>query len=213
MSKIVINNTVNNISIVDTGITINASSQYTIPPQDYALWSASSNIITEVSNSNLIINDGSVNLSISDGINLIRGSLLKSERLPFASKKLPDGKSLFRRIHGIKLTTDGTSNSQKIIFTVPYNSAKITSTEIIGAELGDIIDFKILDTTSGTATGIPNYMLNQFGFGVYPSKERYEQKSEYDADLFIGLQLEITLTPVDTLVRDVYFNLVLHEVV
>lgn len=140
---------------------------------------------------------------------------LKGESVtyPFANKKLPDGKSLFRRIHGIKLTTDGTSNSQKIIFTVPYNSAKITSTEIIGAELGDIIDFKILDTTSGTATGIPNYMLNQFGFGVYPSKERYEQKSEYDADLFIGLQLEITLTPVDTLVRNVYFNLVLHEVV
>ena len=134
------------------------------------------------------------------------------DRLPFASKKLPDGKSLFSRIHGIKLTTDGTSNAQKVTFTVPYISAKITSTEIIGAELGDRIDFKILDTVTGTVTTIPNFLLNQFGFGVYPSKERYEQKSEYDADLFLGLQLEVTLTPVNTTIRDVYFNLVLHEV-
>lgn len=213
MSKIVINNTGNNISIADTGITINASSQYTIPPQDYSLWSASSNIITEVSNSNLTINDGINDLSISDGINLLRGSLVKPERLPFASKTLADGKNLFRRIHGIKLTTDGTTNAQTIIFVVPYTSAKITSTEIIGAELGDMIDFKILDTSSGIVTGIPNYTLNQFGFNVYPSKERYDQTSEYDADLFVGLQLEITLTPVDTIVRTVYFNLVLHEVV
>lgn len=212
MSKIVKNNTASAVNISDTGITVNASSQYTIPPQDYLLWAASDNIVTEVSNSNLIINDGINDLSISDGINLLRGSLVKPERLPFASKTLANGKSLFRRIHGIKLTTDGTSNAQKVIFTVPYASAKITSTEIIGAELGDMIDFKILDTSSGTVTGIPNFLLNQFGFGVYPSKEKYDQTSEYDADLFLGLQLEVTLTPADTVVRDVYFNLVIHEV-
>jgi len=213
MSKIIINNTGSNINISDTGVTVNASSQYTIPAQDYLLWAASDNIITEIGDGNLIVNNGAVDLSISDGIDLIKGISPSPERHAFASKILPNGKSLFRRIHGIKLTTDGTSNAQKIIFTVPYTSAKITSTEIIGAELGDKIDFKILDTAAGTVSTIPNYPLNQFGFGVYPSKERYEQKSEYDADLFLGLQLEITITPVDTTVRDVYFNLVLHEVV
>lgn len=135
------------------------------------------------------------------------------ERPPFGSKKLPNNKSLFRRIHGLSLTLDGTLNAQKTTFVVPYTAAKITSTEIVGAKLGDSIDFKVLDTAAGTVTTIPNYPLNQFGFSVYPSENRYEQKSEYDADLFVGLQLEITVTPVNTDVRTVYFNLVLHEVI
>ena len=137
----------------------------------------------------------------------------QTELAPFGSKKLPDGRSLFRRIHGLKLDLDGTSNTQSTVFSVPYVSAKITSTEIVGAALGDRIDFKVLDTPTGTVSTIPNYTLNQFGFGVYPSAGRYEQRSEYDADLFSGLQLEVSLTPVNTDIRTVYFNLVLHEVV
>ena len=136
-----------------------------------------------------------------------------TELPPFGSKKLPNGQSLFRRIHGLKLDLDTSGSDQKVTFTVPYGSAKITSTEIIGASLGDRIDFKVLDTASGTVTTVPNYMLNQFGFDVYPSEGRYEQKSEYDADLFLGLQLEITVKPMDSVARPVYFNLVLHEVV
>lgn len=77
MSKIVKNNTGGNISVSDTGVTVNASSQYTIPPQDYLLWAASDNIVTEVGAGNLIINDGSIDLSISDGIDLIKGLFLK----------------------------------------------------------------------------------------------------------------------------------------
>ena len=47
MSKILKNTTGSGISIEDTGITIPASpGQYTIPPQDYLLWSASNNVIT-----------------------------------------------------------------------------------------------------------------------------------------------------------------------
>ena len=134
------------------------------------------------------------------------------EPSPFGSKVLPNGKSLFRRIHGLKLDLDTSGSDQKVAFTVPYGSAKITSTEIIGAGLGDRIDFKVLDTAAGTVTTVPNYMLNQFGFDVYPSEGRYEQKSEYDADLFLGLQLEITVKPMDSVARPVYFNLVLHEV-
>ena len=138
---------------------------------------------------------------------------IEAELPPFGSKVLPNGKHLFRRIHGLDLPLDGTLNAQKVTFSVPYNSAKITSTEIISAVEGDKIDFKVLDTPTGTVSTIPNYVLNQFGFGVYPSSGRYEQKSEYDADLFLDLQLEITLTPINTDIRTVYFNLVLHEVV
>ncbi len=73
MAKILKNNTISNIAITDTGITINASSQYTIPAQDYNLWAASSNIITKIGSGDIIVNDGSVDLSISDGTDVIKG--------------------------------------------------------------------------------------------------------------------------------------------
>lgn len=73
MSKILKNITGSNISIVDTGVTILANAQYTIPPNDYLLWAASSNIVTEVGSGNIVVNDGSTNLNISDGTDLIKG--------------------------------------------------------------------------------------------------------------------------------------------
>lgn len=73
MSKILKNNTAGNIIINDTGVTVLASSSYTIPPQDYLLWAASSDIITKVGDSLIVVNDGSYDLSISAGIDLIKG--------------------------------------------------------------------------------------------------------------------------------------------
>ena len=74
MAKILINNTVNNISITDTGITLPASSSYTIPPQDYTLWASSSDIITKIGSGDVTVNDGSYDLSKADGISLLQGN-------------------------------------------------------------------------------------------------------------------------------------------
>lgn len=175
-----------------------------------------SNLLTDIGNGDVLMakdDSGSTDITdVSQAIDFLKDKYVE-ESLPFASKKLPGNKSLFRRIHGIRLDLDGTLTSQKVTFVVPYASAKITSTEIISAVEGDQVDFKVLDTAAGTVTTVPNYPLNQFGYGVYPSVGRYEQRSEYDADLFLGLQLEITVTPCNTDVRSIYFNLVLHEVV
>lgn len=74
MSKILKNTTGSDISIADTGITIAASpATYTISPTDYLLWAASDNIITEIGSGTIIVNDGSVDLGISDGTDLIKG--------------------------------------------------------------------------------------------------------------------------------------------
>ena len=73
MSKILKNNTASAVPLTDTGVTVPASGQYTIPPQDYLLWAASSDVITEVGNAVLTVNDGSFDLNISDGIDLIKG--------------------------------------------------------------------------------------------------------------------------------------------
>lgn len=77
MSKILKNTTNQTVSITDTGVSIPANGQYIIPPQDYLLWAASDNIITKVGEGIVIINDGSVDLSISDGIDLLKGIFSK----------------------------------------------------------------------------------------------------------------------------------------
>jgi len=72
MSKILINNTASPIIIADVGKTIPLGS-YTIPPQEYPDWAGSSETVTQIGNAAITVNDGSSNLSISDGIDLIKG--------------------------------------------------------------------------------------------------------------------------------------------
>ena len=78
MSKILKNTTSSPLVVTDTGVTIPALSSYTIPPQDYLLWAASSNTVTFVGSTTLVVNDGSVDLTISNGIDLIKGIFPKT---------------------------------------------------------------------------------------------------------------------------------------
>jgi len=71
--KILKNNTTSIVSIGDVGIDVQASSSFTIQPLEYALFAESSDIVTLVGDSTLTVNDGSYDLSISDGIDLIKG--------------------------------------------------------------------------------------------------------------------------------------------
>lgn len=78
MSKIVKNTTLSDINISDVGVTVFASSQYTIPANDYLLWASSDDIVTYVGSGDIVINDGTEDLGISDGIDLIKGLYPKS---------------------------------------------------------------------------------------------------------------------------------------
>lgn len=79
MIKLLKNTTVSSIAISDTGITISASpGTYTIPAQDYLLWNASSDIIVHIGNGAIVVNDGSFDLSPSDGMDLIKGIFKRS---------------------------------------------------------------------------------------------------------------------------------------
>jgi hypothetical protein len=75
LSKILKNTTASAIVVNDVGYVNIAASpgSYTIPPQDYLLWAASSNVITFIGAGDLVVNDGSVDLNISDGTDLIKG--------------------------------------------------------------------------------------------------------------------------------------------
>lgn len=78
MSKILINTTPGTVFINDTGVSIPTASSYSIPPQDYLLWAASSDVITKIGDEDLQVNDGTFDLSISDGIDLIKGFFPKT---------------------------------------------------------------------------------------------------------------------------------------
>lgn len=74
MSKILVNQTASPVLIADTGVTVLASGSYVIPPQDYSLFAASSDVIVLISDVTLILNDGGNDITIvSDAVDIIKG--------------------------------------------------------------------------------------------------------------------------------------------
>jgi len=138
----------------------------------------------------------------------ITNNVLVSGQNPFASKVLPNGQKIFKRVHGVKHVLS--SATDVIRFTVPYTQCKITGIEILGANFGDTANFNVYDTSSGTLSTIPNFKLNQFGFDVNIKPSHHVENSEYDADLIQGLVLEVEITGITG--QEVLINFILHEV-
>lgn len=135
MSKILKNNSGSNVTVSDTGVTINNGNQYVIPPQDYLLWAASDDVVTEVGAGNLVVNDGSVDLGISDGIDLIKGVFQKHRVIGDTDD------TLIGNVGDSLKTVDTTEGNNNIID--PNNS---TSTPLAGS--GSFI---------GTGTDVTKY--------------------------------------------------------
>jgi hypothetical protein len=135
-----------------------------------------------------------------------------SSQTPFASKSIAcsDGsiKKLYKRITGIQQSLSIGNNT--ILFTIPYNWCKITGIELIGGEDLDTSSFYILDSVTGTYSTVPNYTLNQFGFLVNACKDYYKFESEYDADLYIGMQIKVIYNSLTA--KIVGLNFILNEV-
>lgn len=128
---------------------------------------------------------------------------------PFAMKAAGT-KKFFMRIHGVSAEVQSAPNN--IDFVVPYNTCKITGVEIVGGELGDKVNLKVLDTPTGTISGIANHILNQFGYNVNLSKDYYKYESAYDADLIKDMKIRIEYDAKDELSpKTVYINFILHE--
>lgn len=75
MSKILRNDdAINSVELPDTGVSVSASSSYTIPPQDYSIFAASSDVIRALSNNSLTLNDGGNDITnLSSAIDIIKG--------------------------------------------------------------------------------------------------------------------------------------------
>ena len=124
---------------------------------------------------------------------------------PFASKSLTCGKKIFKRYHGGQYAVNAGSNT--ILYTISYDQVKITGLDIMYAEPLDTVDLLILDSTTGTYSTIPNYVLNQFGFGVNISKDFFRYENNYDADLYINMQIKVVYNSQSAKTIGINFNL------
>jgi hypothetical protein len=226
MSIIVKNTTNSDITPNGTGQTISANGQYTIKESELHLWQSSDDLFTKIGSQDLVVNDSSSDLSVSDGIDHIKRTFPKkigiSEPPPFAAKTIiVNGveKSLYKRIHGIKSSSIASGQQVNIDFVITYNHVKFTGAEVFGTELGDTIDFYVLDdsnnTYSGAPTespGYPNYLLNQFGFLVEMPADRYMNSSDYDADLYINMIIRCKYKNNGASPKTISMNVWLHEV-
>jgi len=78
VSKILKNTTGASITIDDTGVTLLiAPATFTIPPEDFLTWAASSDIVGPVGVGDVVVNDGSDDLDPSEGMELLDGNFTR----------------------------------------------------------------------------------------------------------------------------------------
>lgn len=164
MSKILHNATGGTIFVNDTGVSIASGANYVIPPQDYLLWAASNNVITFIGAGDLIVNDGSSNLSISDGTDLIKGIFpttikaipwgsiepVYAEITSIASGVTSDVLS-FNAVSNTRAVIIAASGSNIAIYTIKLNGTVIDKAYTnFGSSLSTQFDFSTgLSLTSG----------------------------------------------------------------
>ena len=135
---------------------------------------------------------------------------------PFALKEI-GGLKLFKRVHGVSSASIPANTTGYIILTVPYNICKFSGAELIGCIEGDSLDYLILDDANNTYSQAPvetygaNFPLNQFGFDVKMPNGRYNNTSNYDADLYLGMQLMCSYKNNTAEAQVIHMNVELHE--
>lgn len=118
-------------------------------------------------------------------------------------------KNLYKRFTGIsQVLAIGPNTFTWSQSTFPW--VKFKGLEVIGGEIGDTCDLYVLDTPTGTYSGVPNYPLNRFAYAANIAPEFYKHESEYDADMYQNLQIKIIYTSVTA--KTIYINFDMNEV-
>lgn len=100
MSKILKNTTNLDIFLTDIGTNLVANSSYTIPVLQSYLFASSNDLFYKIGSGDVVVNDGTYDLSISDGIDLLKGYSQKygtdpdTGKLAVTSQTLPSGWAL-----------------------------------------------------------------------------------------------------------------------
>lgn len=132
---------------------------------------------------------------------------------PFKSKVLPSGKKLFKRLHGSASLNIPAGETGVLELEVGYTHAKMQSIECLNSAFGDVASLYILDTSTGTYSGVPDSVLNCFGIEVNLCDGVYKYAATYDADLYAGMVIRLEYDNNGLSARTVSFNADLNEVV
>lgn len=214
MSKFIFNNSGSTRSY--QGMSVDDQAYLEVPAVEEYLWAGDSTLIVDIANAVVIVSKTNAAaghiVDVSDGINYLKNldqSVKVIGQPAFADKKTADGKSLYVRDKGMEFTVSVGANNNKQC-NIDYPTVKFNGIEIIGGEVGDKVDLKVLDTPTGTISTLPNYLLNQFGFNVNVSPGYYHRESKYDADLIQNMKIVVDYESVSA--KTVYINFIIHEV-
>jgi hypothetical protein len=129
---------------------------------------------------------------------------------PFGSKTIGINgvtKHLYARYAGFQASL--VTGSNILTYAVSYPWVKMLGIEAINCEALDIADLEILDTATGTYSGHPNAVLNQFGYSINLPANYYRQQAEFDVDLYSGMVVRLTYTSISD--KMVGVNLLMNE--
>jgi hypothetical protein len=130
---------------------------------------------------------------------------------PFGAKTIVVGgvvKKLYARYVGFQQAL--TVGENTISYTATFPWAKVLGVEAINCEALDVVDFAVYDTPAGTYSGVPNLLLNQFGFSTNLPKDYYERMAKFDADLYAGMIIKVKYTSVSA--KTIGINIIMDEV-
>jgi hypothetical protein len=130
---------------------------------------------------------------------------------PFGAKSLIISgvlKKFYARNTGVQYALS--SGSNLLEYTIGYPWVKIIGIECIGAESLDTAEIKVYDNSSGTYSGVPNVLLNQFGYTLNMAKDFYRRESPFEADLYSGMVLKFTYVSVSA--KTIGVNFIMNEV-
>lgn len=130
---------------------------------------------------------------------------------PLSSNIDTTGKKLFARMTGIPAVSVPANSSHDFDYILTYDEVKINSTEVIGCNAHDTVDFMIYDTDTGTYTTVPNFLLNQYGFGVNLKQDFHSFHSEYPGTLNVGMKVRVRYHNNSNSATTVSVNLRIHE--
>jgi hypothetical protein len=116
---------------------------------------------------------------------------------------------LYARNTGVQFTVAAGVNT--LTYTCTYSWAKLIGVEAINCEALDTVDFKVYDTAAGTYSGVPNAMLQQFSYAVNLPKDFYQRMSEFDADVYAGMVIQMIYNSQSA--KNIGINFLLDQVV
>lgn len=129
----------------------------------------------------------------------------------FGAKQFYSGdtlKKLYARFTGQQFALSVGANTCD--YTVTYPWVKMVGLELIGGEIGDIASLKVFDNSLGTYSGVPNYMLNQFGYSINVAKDFYARASQFDSDLYPGMIIRLEYSSISE--KTIGVNYLINEV-